>query len=188
LSIEYTIIRKFRLKHTYIQIKPDATIQIKTNYTTSTKRIEEFITKKERWIKEKLSLIEDRRVDDDKFFLFGNLYSKKEYEIITDDDLNKFYRQKAKESISPLINYWSEKMKLYPSQVGYRNNRSRWGSCNHKNHISFNTNLAKMHPHFIEYVVVHELAHIKHKNHSKEFWAEVEKYLPDYKTRKKLIN
>jgi len=188
LTIEYTIIRKFRLKHTYIQIKPDATVQIKTNYTTSTKSIEAFVAKKDSWIRKKLSLIQNKKIDDKKFFLFGKLCTKDDYNLLTDEDMDKFYKQKAKESISPLINYWSEKMQLYPSYVGYRKNRSRWGSCNHKNRLSFNTNLAKMHPHFIEYVVVHELAHIKHKNHSKEFWAEVEKYLPDYKIRKKLIN
>jgi predicted metal-dependent hydrolase len=79
-------------------------------------------------------------------------------------------------------------MQLFYTHVGFRKTKSRWGSCSHKNSLSFSTNLAKTDPHFIEYVVVHELAHIKHKNHSKEFWNEVEKFLPDYKIRKKLIN
>lgn len=187
-SITYTIIRKFRLKHTYIQIKPDATVQIKTNYTTSTKSIEAFVAKKDSWIRKKLSLVQNKKVDDRKFFLFGQLCDKVDYGLLTDDDMDKFYRQKAENTISLFVKSWSEKMQLYPSYVGYRKNKTRWGSCSHKNRLSFNTNLAKMHPHFIEYVVVHELAHIKHKNHSKEFWTEVEKYLPDYKIRKKLIN
>jgi predicted metal-dependent hydrolase len=176
-----------RLKHTYIQIKPDATIQIKTNYTTSKKTIEKFIAKKDSWIRKKLSLIENRKIQNDKFFLFGNIHDKKEYGLKTDNEMDKFYRQKTEETISVLINYWSEKMQLFPTHIGFRKAKTRWGSCSHKNRLSFNINLAKMHPDFIEYVVVHELAHIKHKNHSKEFWSEVEKYLPDYKKRKKLI-
>jgi len=85
------------------------------------------------------------------------------------------------------VKKYSSKMNLYPSKVSFRFNKTRWGSCSAKNNLTFNYYLAKLPYELIEYVVVHELAHIKHKNHSREFWAEVEKYLPDVKKRRKLL-
>jgi len=186
--ITYTVIRKFRLKHTYIHVKSDASVEIRASLTTSAKSIEAFVTKKSSWIRKKQALMQNRSsLETEKFYLFGKVYEKIDHGVTTDDTLHNLYRQKAIETITPLIQTWSEKMQLFPTHVGYRKNKTRWGSCNGENRLSFNTNLAKMHPDFIEYVVVHELAHIRHKNHSKAFWAEVEKFLPDYKNRKKLI-
>ena len=65
--------------------------------------------------------------------------------------------------------------------------KSKWGSCSVKNSLIFNYYLAKLPEDIIEYVVVHELAHIKHKNHQKEFWDLVSKFIPDYKERIKRL-
>ncbi len=184
-NIEYKIIRKFKLKHTYIHIKSDASIEVRTNLTTRVKYIDDFIARKSSWIKKKQSLVKNTEIiDDTKFYLFGKLCEKKDFDL---NDLDNFYKQKAKEAIDPLVGKWSKKMELFPTHVSYRNNRTRWGSCSSKNRLSFNTNLAKMHPDFIEYVVVHEIAHIKHKNHSNDFWQHVKIYLPDFRRRKNLI-
>ncbi len=188
MCIAYKIIRKKNLKHTYIQIKPDATIEVKTNLTTSEKLILNFIEKKSDWIKKKQALIQKRKsILPTHFHLFGKVYEKAHYSLKTQKEIDFFYRQKTEEVIQPLIESWSQKMQLFPTYVGYRKNRSIWGSCSGTNRLSFNTNLARMHLDFIEYVVVHELAHIKYKNHSKDFWQLIEKFLPDYKNRKKLI-
>ncbi len=188
MCIEYKVIRKRDLKHTYIQIKHDATIEVKTNFTTSEKLILNFIIKKSDWIGKKQALIQKRgSLLPTHFHLFGKVYEKADYSLTTQKEIDSFYHQKTVEVIQPLIESWSQKMQLFPTYVGYRKNKSRWGSCNGNNRLSFNTNLAKMHHDFIEYVVVHELAHIKHKNHSKNFWQHVEKFLPNYKNRKKLI-
>lgn len=186
--ITYTVIRKFRLKHTYIHVKSDASVEIKTSLTTSTKSIKEFVEKKSSWIRKKQAIFQNRKIiETDKFYLFGVVHEKIDYGIVSNESLDILYRKKAIETIAPLVHFWSEKMQLFPTNIGYRKNKTRWGSCNSKNRLSFNTQLAKMHPDFIEYVVVHELAHIKHKNHSKYFWLEVENFLPNYKNRKKLI-
>ncbi|HHH53129.1 MAG TPA: M48 family peptidase, partial [Bacteroidetes bacterium] len=63
----------------------------------------------------------------------------------------------------------------------------RWGSCSSDNCISFNYHLVKLSSSLIEYVVVHELAHIVHHNHSKDFWQLVNRYLPDYKIKEEKI-
>jgi predicted metal-dependent hydrolase len=186
--INYTVVRKFRQKHTYIHVKSDASIEITTSLTTSTKAIENFVKRKSDWIKKKQALFREKKsIGHESFYLFGTIYKKDDYKISSEKELDNLYRKKSEEMIEPLVKKWSQKMQLFPTHVGYRKNKTRWGSCSAKNRLNFNTNLAKMHPDFIEYVVVHELAHIKHKNHSKVFWNEVEKFLPNYKKCKNLI-
>jgi len=74
-------------------------------------------------------------------------------------------------------------MGLTPTYVGYRKAKTRWGSCSGRDRISFNYYLMKMPLSLVEYVVVHELAHITHKNHSAKFWGLVYEYMEDYKER-----
>jgi len=93
-----------------------------------------------------------------------------------------FYKEYAIKKIEPMLKLWSKKMKLEPSYVGYRKAKTRWGSCSSKDRISFNYYLMKLPLNMVEYVVVHELAHIEHKNHSKKFWSLLESYLPKYKS------
>jgi predicted metal-dependent hydrolase len=78
-------------------------------------------------------------------------------------------------------------MEVQPEHISFRKAEKRWGSCSPTNRISFNYHLMKISTSLIEYVVIHELCHIKHKNHSKEFWSEVKKFLPDYKDKEKQI-
>ena len=163
-DITFTLTKKLSQKHSYIRIKADNSVHVSTNTFTSEKSIRSFVTQKASWIRKQQEKIAKRTYHDSA--------SKEETAAI----------------VLPLVEKWSAIMMLYPTHVGFRHNRTRWGSCSGKNRLNFNTRLATMHPDFVEYVVVHELAHIKHKNHSKDFWAEVEKFLPDYKRRKKLSN
>ncbi len=78
-------------------------------------------------------------------------------------------------------------MGLTPTHIGYRKAKTRWGSCSSQDRISFNYYLMKMSSSCIEYVVVHELAHIAHKNHSVDFWGLVKRYLPNYKATEEKI-
>ena len=72
-------------------------------------------------------------------------------------------------------------MQLYPNKISYRKNKRTWGSCNYKNELNFNILLMRYPIYIMEYIVIHELAHIKYKNHSKDFWILVEKFCPNYK-------
>ncbi len=163
-DITYTLIRKRGQKHSYIRVKSDASVHISTNTSTSQKEILAFISQKASWIK------------------------KQQARLAKQPSYDSASKEETAALVLPLVEKWSTIMMLYPSYVGFRHNRTRWGSCSSTNRLNFNTRLATMHPDFVEYVVVHELAHIKHKNHSKDFWAEVEKFLPDYKARQQLSN
>ncbi len=166
-DIEFSIVKKRRLKHTYIYVKEDG-VEVRAPLFVSKMTLYKFVQSKREWIKKQQKKLANRPKYD---------HFDKEY-----------LKQKAKQIVDPMVAKWASVMKVEPKSVGYRYNKSRWGSCSSQNRLNFNTKLATMPFDFIEYVVVHELSHIKHKNHSKLFWAEVEKFLPDYKERKRLID
>lgn len=96
-------------------------------------------------------------------------------------------KQKALLTIPPRVKYYAEKMELFPSAVKISSAVSRFGSCSGKNSLNFSYLLMRYPEEAIDYVIVHELAHIRHKNHGKEFYALIAKYLPDYKRRITLL-
>ncbi len=95
--------------------------------------------------------------------------------------IENFYKHKAEEIIIPMVEEQAQIMSLYPTAISFRKTKRQWGSCSSKNRLSFNTGLIKLPLDVIQYVIVHELAHIKHKHHQKSFWKEVERYSPNYK-------
>ena len=101
--------------------------------------------------------------------------------------LDRFYKKKAQEKIIPLVFKSSAIMNLRPTEIKFVLAKSKWASCNAKNKLTFNYHLMKLPIDLIEYVVIHELCHISFKNHGKNFWNLVEKYLPDYKKKQKMI-
>jgi len=101
--------------------------------------------------------------------------------------IESFYKQKAIEKIIPLTKKWAKTMEVSPEHISFRYSKNRWGSCSSTNRISFNYHLVKLSSSLIEYVIIHELAHIIYQNHSKDFWQLVHKYLPDYKIKEDKI-
>lgn len=99
----------------------------------------------------------------------------------------KHYKKLAKIKFKNLLDIWAQTMELTYSSVRISSAKSRWGSCSGKNSISLNWRLVLMPESLLEYVVIHELAHVKHKNHSIQFWEFVAKYLPEYKSIKKQL-
>lgn len=96
-------------------------------------------------------------------------------------------RALAAEELPRRVEYYSDKMGLYPTSVKITSAATRFGSCSGKNSICFSYRLMLYPPEAVDYVVVHELAHIKEKNHSARFYALVERYMPDYREREKLL-
>lgn len=97
------------------------------------------------------------------------------------------FRALAAAELPRRVEYYSEKMGLYPTSVKITSAATRFGSCSGKNSICFSYRLMLYPPEAVDYVVVHELAHIKEKNHSARFYALVERYMPDYREREKLL-
>jgi predicted metal-dependent hydrolase len=101
--------------------------------------------------------------------------------------LGQWYAQRAAEAIDELVRAWTPFAGKLPSRVLIRDQKRRWGSCAPDGSLRFNWRLAMADRELIEYVVVHELAHLTHRNHAAAFWAEVERALPDYKARRKSL-
>lgn len=91
-----------------------------------------------------------------------------------------FCREKSIIKIKPRVKKWSETTGLMPAAVKFRRLAKRWGSCTKDNEIILNHDAVKLPFTLIDYIVVHELVHIKHKDHSKAFYKEVAKYIPDW--------
>ena len=93
---------------------------------------------------------------------------------------------KCKEILPSKVEYYSKLTGLVPTGIKITSAQKRFGSCSGKNSICFSFRLMLYPEPFIDYVVLHELAHIKHHNHGKDFYALIEKYMPDWRKREKL--
>lgn len=163
-KIEYKLIRA-KIKNMYIQIKNEQVI-VKAPTKLSEKYINEFINRKSKWIYEKLE--ESRRTS--------------ETENIEQQDIDRLSKI-VKESVEK----YSKILKAKPKKVRIKDIKYAWGSCSSNGNISINMHLAKKPQEVIEYVVLHEMCHLIHMNHSKQFWNLVEGNMPRYKEYKKKL-
>ena len=167
-TITYTLIRK-KVKNINMRIKPDGQVLVSANRWVSEKLIDEFVLSKAKYI-----------------LKAQDSYSKKEkIQYFTEDEIKAFIISFCEKAYP----YFARKGVKHP-EIKFRKMTSRWGSCNpSKRIITFNTNLMYAPQECIEYVVWHEFTHFLQANHSKDFYAELEKVCPDWKIcRKKLKN
>lgn len=100
----------------------------------------------------------------------------------------KLYSQLAQPYFLERTAYWAEKMQLFPKKVLVSQAGKRWGSCNSQGEIRLSWRLMHASASCIDYVIIHELAHLQEMNHSKRFWALVALYCPDYRQQRKALN
>ena len=206
LGLHVSYIYNPRLKNSYINILPSAKILVKTP-VNSQKHIHDLVQSKYTWIVKKINHIEKyQKVNvnlEDEVLIFGELYSvDHEVASILREKLSKsrsvtnenivtlydgYYKEMAIQYIPERVEHFSRMMGLYPSTIKYRKMKRRWGSCDSKKELTFNIYLLKLSHELIDYVIVHELSHIKHMNHSKRFHDLVSKYLANAKELEKKI-
>lgn len=102
--------------------------------------------------------------------------------------VRKFYRKTGLQYLTQRLEFFSRTMGLQPSGVSFRCQSSRWGSCSGEGHISLNWRLMAAPPDVIDYVVVHELSHLQHHDHSPRFWKLVAAFSPRYRELKNWLN
>ncbi|NQY54704.1 MAG: M48 family metallopeptidase [Campylobacteraceae bacterium] len=170
--------QKNRLKNIYLRILDHSNLQVRANKSFSIDDARDFIRKKESWILKHVNNKKNNSLSEKEYYFLGEIYDNNDENF----NLIEFYKNEAEKLLPILVDKQSFLMDLYPSSLKFRNNKSRWGSCSFKNAISLNINLMKFPIDVIEYVVIHELAHIKHKNHSSNFWNFVEIHCKNYKT------
>jgi len=101
--------------------------------------------------------------------------------------IQKFYREKAEEVIHDRLQFFNEHYNFRYNRVTLRDQKSRWGSCSRLKNLNFNWRLIMAPIEIIDYVVVHELCHLKEMNHSARYWALVAETVPGHKTRRKWL-
>ena len=110
-----------------------------------------------------------------------------EYEERIREALKLWYRKRAKTYLEEKTAWWANKMKVDYERIAIRDQATRWGSCSGKGNLNFNWRLVLLPEELADYVVVHELAHRFHMNHSRQFWSVVAHELPDYIERRKAL-
>ncbi len=182
-TVTVKLIKKIRNRHTYLRIKSNNLIEISSNIFFTLKDAKRLIENKRLWIENRINFIKKESLNPNEYLFLGEKYLNDS----SVKNIDEFYRKKAKEIIPILVEKYSKEMNLYSTSIKFRKNKNTWGSCNYKNGLNFNILLVKYPIEIVEYVVIHELAHIKHKNHSRKFWDLVEVYCPNYKERMKLF-
>ena len=97
--------------------------------------------------------------------------------------LEQWYRKQAKAYIQNTVDYYAEQMGVSYNRIAIKDTISRWGSCSSLKNLNFSYRIVMMPPAVAEYVVIHEVTHLKHMDHSGEFWKDVAAYCPEYKAR-----
>ena len=159
-----------------ITIKPGGEIIIRAPRNLTNTAILSFVQEKADWI---------LRTYEKQHSIQPPIRSSQEQKQI--QALEKRYRDAAKEYIPKRAAYYHQFTGGHYKKITIRDQKTRWGSCSGTGNLSFNFRLMLAPPRVLDYVVVHELCHLTHMNHSKDFWNMVERILPDYKEQRKWL-
>ena len=102
-------------------------------------------------------------------------------------DLKKWYKKQAATYITMRVDFYKDIIGVTVNSVSIKSRKTQWGSCDSNGDITFSWRLVMARPDAIDYVVIHELCHRKHMDHSREFWNLVQKYMPDFKVQKQWL-
>lgn len=196
------VVRKSN-KNTYIRIKEDSIIQVTTGHFVTKNDIKRLLDNNIDFLRKTLRKVEQLKEKTDGFFFLGKKYdivivpTLKEIEVVD----NKIYVPNTKtidlfikkETLKIIEKRLKFNYDLFDENIPFpklrlRSMKTRWGVCNRKNlTVTINSNLIKESIDKIDYVIIHELSHLVHFNHSRLFWNVVEKYCPNYKKIRKQL-
>lgn len=196
------IIKKISNKNTYIRVNDDLEIVVTTNFFTTNKEIEKIINENIDSISKMINKATLKKDYASSFYYLGHKYDivyvnsdtisfgNDKVFIGKNVDINKYLKKEAtklfKNRLDIIYNKFSKSIP-YPT-LTIRNMKSRWGVCNTKTHrVTLNLELIRKDIVCLDYVIVHELSHLIHANHSKDFWNLVEENCPDYKKIRKMM-
>lgn len=167
--MKYVLIRTNR-RSIAVQIQPDGEVVVRAPRSTSQRRIDEFVASKSAWVEKHLSIIR----------------TAVRLPKYTESEINEFVRT-AKNIIPNKVECFAHKMGVSYGNVTIRSQRTLWGSCTAHGNLNFNCLLVNAPKEVMDYVIIHELSHRVHMNHSKAFWDVVEKFCPEYKVHRKWL-
>ncbi len=139
---------------------------------TSRILIDKFVHENQAWIQ--------KRVQD-------NVVQKEKVSKLLENNNTQQLKNEFERNLSKRMGLWAKKLNINFNKVRISNAKKRWGSCSSKGVVSITWRLVFAPQEVLDYVIVHELIHLNHMNHSKRFWLEVQKVIPDYKKHKKWL-
>ena len=160
---------KSKRKTISVEVSRSAEVIVRAPVRMSGRDILKFIDEHRAWIEKHKSKMEQR------------LAEKPQVKKLSPDEVHAL-ADRALEVIPERVRYYAPLVGVNYGRITIRNQKTRWGSCSSKGNLNFNVALMLVPAEVLDYVVVHELAHRKEMNHSKRFWAEVERVCPEYRT------
>ncbi len=212
-DIEYTLIRS-RRKTASIYIERDGKVSVLVPEKLTSRQVDDILESKRKWIYQSLAEWQDlnaNRIQRDYVNGEGFLYLGRSYRLKLVSDLpeplmlkdgyfclraikgsapdadavfREFYRAKGAIRIPPRVAYFQSKMGVKSKSIKIMDLKHRWASCTASGNLNFHWKCMMAPLTVIDYIVVHELAHLIHSNHSAAFWNEVDKVMPDFQERK----
>lgn len=203
-------VKRTHRKSLKLSITPDAELFVEAPFYLREEAIEQFVQKHATWIEEHLKLAQEQRKSRVQWLEFVPFMGKN-YAVHIWQDKEVFltkkgiyvpesidpqqerkkviawYRKQAEIIFGKRAAYWAQIMQCQYTQLKISSAKKRWGSCTSEGHIAFSWRLVQAQPAAIDYVIIHELAHLRVMDHSPAFWEQVSAYCPDYKDRKKLL-
>lgn len=176
IDIHYTIIRK-RNKNLYARMDENKNVIVTVPYLVSKRSIEKFVVESYFKLEKKINKRNNSISDEGKIKILGEIYNTSDIE-----DLNYLLSKKLKEYVKE--NYVNICMRMGISNIPtlrFKRVKGYLGEYNKKSHlINLNILIAHLDKECVEYVIIHELCHIKHMNHQEKFWEEVSRHCPNY--------
>ncbi len=200
-GIDYPVyIERKKNKNAYIRIKENHIIHMTVPFLYSDKKIMHILEENKKSIGRMLKKQEEKKEMEEGIWFLGKKYDYietplYEFEIYQNKIFAKnkkrvetYFKQKMQEIYMEHLTYWYQQFeeKIPYPKLKIRTMKTRWGVCNRRdNSVTLNTELLKYDLEKLDYVIIHELSHFRHFNHSKDFWCLVEKYCGDYKRIRK---
>ena len=169
-TIPVVLERKER-KTLSIGIQEDGSLMIKAPLYMKKETIERFLNQKRYWIYKQAKRMEDNRKN----------------QIVYSREQERVLRQQARIKLTERTDYYKTILGVNYKRIRIADQKTRWGSCSSTGTISYNWHLVLLPDAILDYVVVHELCHLRQMNHSEDFWKLVEGMLPDYQSRRKWL-
>lgn len=166
-GVTVAVIRSKR-KSMGLEINIYGEVKARVPARVSDKTIRRFLEEHESWIRRKLSALKDGQ-------------GKLEQVVLRPHELPLKKQKEFREWLCAKVEEYAQSMGVTYGKITLRFQKRRWGSCSSDGNLSFNYALAQVPENLTDYVIIHELAHRKHMNHSAVFWKEVEKNLPEYR-------
>ncbi len=207
-ELPYQLVRVRSRKRVSLLVNGEGLLQVRTPWRTPLRQVEQLVCDHETWILQQLSQVQQTNAAQSTLpeghplplldgFVQLRYGTEQIRPIIREDNqlwvaaryqersvltalLEQWYRAEARRYLPLRLQLWSDQMQIPYARLTVRSQKSRWGSCSSRKTISLNWRLVCLPVRVGDYVMVHELSHLRHMNHSPDFWGLVARYLPEY--------